>query len=209
MAAEIERVVRRVQVARRRASMRPRRMAAEIGRPRASAGARPRASMRPRRMAAEITDETLMDREGEGGFNEAAANGRGNRAADAAHVVTRVASMRPRRMAAEIATATSPRSRPLPRFNEAAANGRGNLVFAAVRAARAGRASMRPRRMAAEIRIHEPDGGAGQRASMRPRRMAAEIAGPEAATCPECLRFNEAAANGRGNQPPSASRPSA
>ena len=29
--------------------------------------------------------------------------------------------------------------------------------------------------------------------------MAAEIAGPEAATCPECLRFNEAAANGRGN----------
>ena len=62
----------------------------------------------------------------------------------------------------------------------------------------AGRASMRPRRMAAEIlplhEHHPPE----EVASMRPRRMAAEIP-IRAATCLRPCRFNEAAANGRGN----------
>ena len=60
-------------------------------------------------------------------FNEAAANGRGNRVV---HVVQRPevrgASMRPRRMAAEITSRPFSGSPPSTGFNEAAANGRGN-----------------------------------------------------------------------------------
>ena len=63
-------------------------------------------------------------------------------------------------------------------------------------------ASMRPRRMAAEI-ARLPERIAWNRlASMRPRRMAAEI-GPRATTpMARSTRFNEAAANGRGNLAP-------
>ena len=59
------------------ASMRPRRMAAEIvagGHARTAAAA---ASMRPRRMAAEISRTSAAPATSRG-FNEAAANGRGN-----------------------------------------------------------------------------------------------------------------------------------
>ena len=63
-------------------------------------------------------------------------------------------------------------------------------------------ASMRPRRMAAEI-----ESACGMRyslpaASMRPRRMAAEIAARRAVGAVRVGRFNEAAANGRGNLVP-------
>ena len=47
----------------------------------------------------------------------------------------------------------------------------------------------------------------GPAASMRPRRMAAEISISSARTPRSGPRFNEAAANGRGNPPPAA-RPS-
>ena len=62
-----------------------------------------------------------------GSFNEAAANGRGNprrRLAEAE--AARDASMRPRRMAAEIDGRGPHRPRNNLCFNEAAANGRGN-----------------------------------------------------------------------------------
>ena len=158
------------------------------------------ASMRPRRMAAEI---------GEGGGGDLRAEG---------------ASMRPRRMAAEISTCRRITSGPSIGFNEAAANGRGNLVARAGRLPPLARASMRPRRMAAEI-IHksilkfapevasmrprrmaaEIQGRPGQPprpalASMRPRRMAAEIGAEVLHTRAGSPRFNEAAANGRGNR---------
>ena len=86
------------------------------------------ASMRPRRMAAEIACLQTMGADDPLRFNEAAANGRGNR--------------RP------------PRGRPAgpaTGFNEAAANGRGNRRAAGRPDARSAAASMRPRRMAAEI----------------------------------------------------------
>ena len=61
-------------------------------------------------------------------------------------------------------------------------------------------ASMRPRRMAAEI-VHVAPAGraAGELASMRPRRMAAEIGDAVTSSRRAWRRFNEAAANGRGN----------
>ena len=63
------------------ASMRPRRMAAEIVMPTAASACAARsASMRPRRMAAEICAPTATAAGARAGFNEAAANGRGNRA---------------------------------------------------------------------------------------------------------------------------------
>ena len=60
------------------------------------------ASMRPRRMAAEIGCCQLHRRRGGDRFNEAAANGRGNPARWRLQAVAGPASMRPRRMAAEI-----------------------------------------------------------------------------------------------------------
>ena len=174
-------------------------MAAEIGRHAARVVRRLLASMRPRRMAAEIAPRGASWT-GICCFNEAAANGRGNRGGHAQMALTSEASMRPRRMAAEIPraprrdprfrlrfneAAANGRGNPAARrrgwrkgcrFNEAAANGRGNPAQVDPVAPRGVAASMRPRRMAAEI-------GAGQlqarpasaRASMRPRRMAAEI----------------------------------
>ena len=59
-------------------------------------------------------------------FNEAAANGRGNARPSSGARRESVASMRPRRMAAEIRTTTCSPS-PRAGFNEAAANGRGNM----------------------------------------------------------------------------------
>ena len=174
MAAEIG-----VQHGRRRlgagaASMRPRRMAAEIagaGRRRRRAG---KASMRPRRMAAEILDLTPRD------------------------LPAARASMRPRRMAAEIIRPTASAASSAWRFNEAAANGRGNRWRPC--APPPGRpASMRPRRMAAEIRVVHERGPEPGQASMRPRRMAAEIRRPAHHGPAGAARFNEAAANGRGN----------
>ena len=103
-------------------------MAAEIVQSQLVIAVGQRASMRPRRMAAEISlgGETRGLRPP--GFNEAAANGRGNqRQAPGAREGAADASMRPRRMAAEIVYRPGdPYSRPAPRFNEAAANGRGN-----------------------------------------------------------------------------------
>ena len=83
-------------------------------------------------MAAEIlTDPTIPVRPHDG-FNEAAANGRGNR--------------RPW---------PAPESR-APCFNEAAANGRGNHTLVKQSVYQAPIASMRPRRMAAEIPSTSP-----------------------------------------------------
>ena len=63
-----------------RASMRPRRMAAEMPEGKQFVDAVVMASMRPRRMAAEmVVGQRRGDRHGLG-FNEAAANGRGNSA---------------------------------------------------------------------------------------------------------------------------------
>ena len=78
-------------------------MAAEIVLPRPAPADRGLASMRPRRMAAEIWRPT-RGRTGSRSFNEAAANGRGNRVAPPVPHGGGLASMRPRRMAAEIAT---------------------------------------------------------------------------------------------------------
>ena len=77
MAAEIFEifVVRDVP---RVASMRPRRMAAEIPGSTRIPWMRSGASMRPRRMAAEISGENAKKIVDHGSFNEAAANGRGN-----------------------------------------------------------------------------------------------------------------------------------
>ena len=63
------------------------------------------------------------------GFNEAAANGRGNAAAPRLAAVRGRASMRPRRMAAEMLSTGRPAATPAAGFNEAAANGRGNYLF--------------------------------------------------------------------------------
>ena len=102
-------------------------------------------------MAAEIVGQIVRSgKERAMRFNEAAANGRGNRAPC-------------------VKTATSTAC-----FNEAAANGRGN-PGGSRRAWRSGRASMRPRRMAAEIPQHDSSHAGEESASMRPRRMAAEI----------------------------------
>ena len=62
-----------------KASMRPRRMAAEIIVNRVPVRGGHGASMRPRRMAAEITHLVVPPSLEYEGFNEAAANGRGNR----------------------------------------------------------------------------------------------------------------------------------
>ena len=79
-------------------------------------------------MAAEISPSRPAPPPLAARFNEAAANGRGNRTEPVAgRVVCELASMRPRRMAAEIAGAV----------------GGGDSVMRG--------ASMRPRRMAAEI----------------------------------------------------------
>ena len=159
------------------------------------------ASMRPRRMAAEIPPRRPSSRSSTAGFNEAAANGRGNPTRAQNGCLRAVdASMRPRRMAAEIAAGSRARTACSGRFNEAAANGRGNPASARRtgpsrrcfnEAAANGRgnpdavidtgttvyfASMRPRRMAAEIVGGECRAPGRDRASMRPRRMAAEIA---------------------------------
>ena len=61
------------------ASMRPRRMAAEIPRDQRGDHGGEAASMRPRRMAAEISASRPTAPGASQGFNEAAANGRGNR----------------------------------------------------------------------------------------------------------------------------------
>ena len=109
------------------ASMRPRRMAAEIARIVFRFARSFLASMRPRRMAAEISRRRALRAGRQSGFNEAAANGRGNRGEPAVgQREPAAASMRPRRMAAEIAGAVEPRPARRTRFNEAAANGRGN-----------------------------------------------------------------------------------
>ena len=77
-------------------------------------------------MAAEIGYPALVHEERRPGFNEAAANGRGNDPDALGQPRRAPASMRPRRMAAEMPTCTRT-SRSPARFNEAAANGRGNL----------------------------------------------------------------------------------
>ena len=61
-------------------------------------------------------------------------------------------------------------------------------------------ASMRPRRMAAEIADRAAEPSDRVLASMRPRRMAAEILRGARQAAPAGGCFNEAAANGRGNQ---------
>ena len=88
-------------MARRLASMRPRRMAAENASGSAEHVRLGAASMRPRRMAAENAPRSRTRRRWPGGFNEAAANGRGKR-----HF-------------------RRPPAAGGARFNEAAANGRG------------------------------------------------------------------------------------
>ena len=70
-------------------------------------------------------------------------------------------------------------------------------------------ASMRPRRMAAEMQIDAAPREGGLVASMRPRRMAAEIAVRREIRPGAPARFNEAAANGRGNSGTSGCRWSA
>ena len=62
------------------------------------------------------------------------------------------------------------------------------------------RASMRPRRMAAEIVARIGGDVLPVPASMRPRRMAAEIVSRDRIRRMWMDRFNEAAANGRGNR---------
>ena len=143
------------------------------------------------------------------GFNEAAANGRGNPEGLAVESPgPPAASMRPRRMAAEIAEAAAANPRLRWRFNEAAANGRGNPARCAAPRRGAFVASMRPRRMAAEIGVRVEVCRPADVASMRPRRMAAEIAPPSGTRGQPGRRFNEAAANGRGNPTcPRRSRP--
>ena len=84
------------------------------------------------------------------GFNEAAANGRGNHGTQYYAYAGGTASMRPRRMAAEIPLPAPRQERRIP-------------------------ASMRPRRMAAEISVFARGRASCLPASMRPRRMAAEI----------------------------------
>ena len=159
------------------ASMRPRRMAAEIPAPR-----RERRRRRPRFNEAaangrgNLLPPALTTAGERSSFNEAAANGRGNRArSPAADRRSRPASMRPRRMAAEIRRSVTCHPPCCCRFNEAAANGRGNRPARRRLQAVPGPASMRPRRMAAEIAPGAPRGGRAHPASMRPRRMAAEI----------------------------------
>ena len=104
-------------------------------------------------MAAENLEERRADLDMAGGFNEAAAHGRGkhrSRRSISHHSTCSRASMRPRRMAAENAAYhVEPALRPA-RFNEAAAHGRGKRAASRSSPARGGRASMRPRRMAAE-----------------------------------------------------------
>ena len=103
-------------------------------------------------MAAEISRSAGALRPARWRFNEAAANGRGNR-----------------RSPRSAASGTKPG------FNEAAANGRGNRPgpLDVVRVQQV--ASMRPRRMAAEITSPPRTPAPRWTASMRPRRMAAEI----------------------------------
>ena len=134
-------------------------------------------------------------------FNEAAANGRGNPAARRARRASRTCFNE----AAANGRGNGEESRDAPpapdRFNEAAANGRGNARRPGSRSGGAPPASMRPRRMAAEmVRARILLRRGELRASMRPRRMAAEISTPRA-PARQAARFNEAAANGRGNQP--------
>ena len=89
-------------------------------------------------MAAEINAARSFGSAHPRGFNEAAANGRGNLSRTAVRLDdVDVASMRPRRMAAEISRPTTAAPAAAGRFNEAAANGRGNR---AVRVALPGRA---------------------------------------------------------------------
>ena len=67
------------------------------------------------------------------GFNEAAANGRGNLGVgEQVRLGALGASMRPRRMAAEIGRPPPPGRQVQRRFNEAAANGRGNREAAGI-----------------------------------------------------------------------------
>ena len=113
----------------------------------------------------------------ERGFNEAAANGRGNPSPPPA------SSCFAEGFNEAAANGRGNRQRAIyrtringSRFNEAAANGRGNL--AAVAAA-----------------------DAAATASMRPRRMAAEISSGAVPAARSAAGFNEAAANGRGNRP--------
>ena len=89
-------------------------MAAEIARVHFRHALGGPASMRPRRMAAEIGIGPLPPGAAPACFNEAAANGRGNLAAVAAADAAATASMRPRRMAAEIRSSrgSSPRLEP-------------------------------------------------------------------------------------------------
>ena len=134
--------------------------------------------MRPRRMAAEIGGPRKKKTR-QPGFNEAAANGRGNRW----HLEAQASVAPCFNEAAANGRGNRPPLRrpaaPAGRFNEAAANGRGNPAPVPT-ALECARASMRPRRMAAEIARR---GGRGRRRGHR---------------------FNEAAANGRGNRTSSA-----
>ena len=169
-------------VAHELASMRPRRMAAEIERIVKGSLDLLGASMRPRRMAAEILVSTKQTTTAPFCFNEAAANGRGNRTspsnASSVSVSFNEAAANGR------GNRTAPRrSGPnAPCFNEAAANGRGNHAYHKPNPCVCGGASMRPRRMAAEIDgliiLHSDPAWA----SMRPRRMAAEISSQSAET---------------------------
>ena len=77
-------------------------MAAEIMLERVRSANRSSASMRPRRMAAEIAGLRSLPPRPDLRFNEAAANGRGNRGSGRPSALAGLASMRPRRMAAEI-----------------------------------------------------------------------------------------------------------
>ena len=101
-------------------------MAAEIARAERLHPAPAAASMRPRRMAAEIALPPRAVARTACGFNEAAANGRGNLTLPIRKIMLNKASMRPRRMAAEIAGPPAAGRAWPARFNEAAANGRGN-----------------------------------------------------------------------------------
>ena len=102
-------------------------------------------------------------------------------------------------MAAEISDRPRTQRRRAVGFNEAAANGRGNPPSPTTPSRRRA-ASMRPRRMAAEIGANRKLQDLLDKASMRPRRMAAEISSGRGRCPPGSSRFNEAAANGRGNR---------
>ena len=151
-------------------------------------------------MAAEITGVAVVDTPAYPGFNEAAANGRGNHQHAVGGGSPNPASMRPRRMAAEISGRT-PRTRAPTRFNEAAANGRGNPLSysrAGVVMPRFNEAAANGRGNRRVVRHAEGRPHGFNEAAANGRGNPSRRRSPSASAH---FRFNEAAANGRGNLP--------